>query len=429
MLWSARDRSMRDDWTTFAHDDVRSGFERADTGITTASVARLKRRWMRSLHETVWANPLAVAGLVYIATDRGNVYALDAPTGEVRWKQNVGMSVRMTPALVDGTLFVGTYGGLGVPGAKPHGASFEALDPRSGAIRWRTPLPGLVRSEPVIVKGVVYEGLAGGDPFSGCFNGRVISLDEHTGKPLNMVWMTSRKPNNGGGVWGPLSTDGTTIYVGTGNTCDNGDSGDSIVALSRSLKTVWQTSAKVEGLKDSDVGGGVALAGRYAYVAGKSGYLYKLDRSNGQILRRTDLMPWERDAGSIGTPTGDGSVLVISGGEYSDPDGRRTPGCIITGWDPDGSARYRFTSTYPVHGYAAFVTGVGFIMLDRQIVAFDARTGEQLWSEEMADFSYASPIVVPSGVYAVTNPGDVHAFGLSEAELAKAPAPPVNAFQ
>jgi hypothetical protein len=247
-----------------------------------------------------------------------------------------------------------------------------------------------------------------------------------------MVWTTSAKPNNGGGVWGPLSTDGSTIYVGTGNTCDHlggGDGGDSIVALSRSLKTVWQTSAKVDGVDDSDVGGGVALAGRYAYVAGKSGYLYQLERANGRIVRRTDLAPWGRNAGSIGTPTGDGSVLVISGGEYSNPEAPRTPGCIITGWGPDGTERYRFTSAYPVHGYAAFVTGVGFLALDRAIVAFDARTGDKLWSQELGDTSYASPVVVPSGVYVVTNGGDVNAFGLADDDIAQAPPPQVSAFR
>jgi outer membrane protein assembly factor BamB len=57
------------------------------------------------------------------------------------------------------------------------------------------------------------------------------------------------------------------------------------------------------------------------------------------------------------------------------------------------------------------VPGVGFIALDRHLVGFDAATGEELWSAELGDLAYASPVVVPSGVYAVTNSGDVFAFG------------------
>ncbi len=420
---ATNERALRDDWTTFAHDDLRSGYERRATGITRDTASLLRRRWLRALNEPVRASPLAVGGALYVATDQGNVYALDAATGDLRWKQRVGSSVRMTPALVHGTLFVGTYGALGPPGAVPHGATFQALDAQTGAVRWRRSLPGLVRSEPVIIDGVVYEGLAGGDPFSGCFDGRVIALDEKTGALLPMQWMTSPKHRNGGGIWGPLSTDGSTIYVGTGNTCDAqgiAGHGDSVVAMTRSLQTVWRASTKVSAGDDSDVGGGVALVGPYAYVAGKNGYFYQLDRATGRILRRTDLAPFKRDAGSIATPTGDGSVLVISGGVHSNPTAPSAPSCIISAFAPDGSERYRFTSEYPVTGYAAFVAGVGFIALDRSLVAFDSGTGERLWSADLGDFSYASPIVVPSGVYAVTNAGDVHAFGPPEESLANA---------
>jgi outer membrane protein assembly factor BamB len=244
----------------------------------------------------------------------------------MRWQRDIGSSVRMTPALVDGALLVGVYGEFGGPGEKPHGAAFLSLDAATGKIRWRTPLPGLVRSEPVVIDGVIYEGLAGGDPFSGCFDGRVVAIDQRTGAMLPHVRRSAARANNGVGIWGPLSTDGRTIYVGTGNACDEARSGagDSIVALTPSLRMVWRTSARVPGVEDSDVGGGVALVGGRAYVAGKSGYFYTLDRGDGRILERHDLNPFARNGGSIGTPTGDGSVLLISSGPKRDPDSAGT---------------------------------------------------------------------------------------------------------
>jgi outer membrane protein assembly factor BamB len=410
-----------DEWTTYAHDDRRSGFERKPTGITRATVSSLRRRWMRPLKERVRASPLVAGGTVYIASEEGTVFALDAASGDVRWVRDVGTSVRMTPALVNGALLVGVYGALGEPGKKPSKAAFVSLNAATGAVRWRTELPGLVRSEPVVIDGVIYEGLAGGDKFSGCFDGRIIALSEKTGALLPFRWRTSDRSENGGGIWGPLSTDGTSIYAGTGNTCDEAVGyGDSIVALSPSLRLRWHASARVPGVEDSDVGGGVVLDGERAHVAGKSGYLYDLDTRSGEIVRRIDLAPWARNGGSIGTPTGDGTVLVVSGGEKSDPARPSAPGCVITAFDKAGRALYHMETDNPVTGYAAFVPGVGFIVLDRRLVAFDARTGEVLWDSPLGDLGYASPVVVPSGLYAVNNVGDVFAFELDDRRAAMA---------
>jgi outer membrane protein assembly factor BamB len=173
-------------------------------------------------------------------------------------------------------------------------------------------------------------------------------------------------------------------------------------------------------VEDSDVGGGVVLDGERAHVAGKSGYLYDLDTRSGEIVRRIDLAPWARNGGSIGTPTGDGTVLVVSGGEKSDPARPSAPGCVITAFDKAGRALYHMETDNPVTGYAAFVPGVGFIVLDRQLVAFDARKGDVLWESPLGDLGYASPVVVPSGLYAVNNVGDVFAFELDDRRAALA---------
>lgn len=423
----ARLSASADDWTTFAHDDRRSGFQPQPTGLNRETVGTLQRRWMHSLGEPVRASPLVADGSIYVASDNGTVYALDAADGTLRWQRRIGDSVRMTPALVHGALLVGSYGVFGPAGAKPHGAAFYALDARTGAVRWRTPLPGLIRAEPVVLNGTIYEGLAGGDSFSGCFAGRVVALDERTGALRAPVWQTSDQANDGGGVWGPLSTDGSTIYFGTGNTCRSLGAaayGDSIVALRPDLRMVWHASAAVPGVDDSDVGGGVALIGPRAYVAGKSGYLYELERASGRVLARRDLAPFARNGGSIGTPTGDGTVLLISGGNERDPDlVGSAAGSVLTGFDRTGRVLYRLHSASVVNGYAAFVPGVGFAVLDRQLVAFDAANGAKLWAADVGEYAYASPVVVPSGVYAVTNAGDVFAFSSRSAAGAVAAVP------
>lgn len=416
----ARERAQRDDWWTFAHDQQRTGLETQDTGLNRDTVAHLGLRWTHALNQKTLASPLVVGGSVYVETDSGDVIALDAATGSQRWRVNIGNSVRMTPALVGDLLLVGVYGSLGRPKEQPRGASFVALSAATGAVRWRTALPGLVRSEPVIVGSNVYEGLAGGDDFSGCFNGRIVTLDLKTGRLQKPVWFAVDTPNDGGGIWAPLSTDGKQIYVGTGNSCSrlggNGF-GDAIVDLDpHDLHLIWHLPTAVPGVDDSDVGGGVTLIGDRAYVAGKSGYFYVMDRHTGKLVTRFDLAPYARNAGSIGTPTGDGDTIVITTGylhnPWSAPFSLQTAGGDLVAYDRDLHERYRIHSQNTVVGYAAFVPGVGFTAQDRRLTAFDSITGAVLWRGVLDDTAYASPTVVPSGVYEVTNRGTVFAYGL-----------------
>jgi len=61
---------------------------------------------------------------------------------------------------------------------------------------------GVIRSEPVVLGSVVYEGVAGGDADDGCVSGGIMALDERTGAPVRPFWQTAVLPG-GGGVWSP----------------------------------------------------------------------------------------------------------------------------------------------------------------------------------------------------------------------------------
>lgn len=405
-----------DDWATFAHDQARSGFESAPTGIDRTTVSSLKLRWSVSLHETVYASPIVSGGFVYVASDAGNVYAFDAVSGRLLWKTQVGNSVRMTPAAYDGMLFVGVHGVPIANGTPSTGAALVALDAATGAARWSAQPPnvggvGLIRSEPIVLGGVVYEGLAGGDDFTGCVNGGIMALDERSGMPVRAFWQTSAAPADGGGIWSPLSTDGTNLFTGTGNLCGANEGagfGDAIVSLGFGLAPNWVAHTFDPAGFDEDVGSGVNVANRLAYAVGKSGLLYALDRSNGLVVWTHDFMPYIRGAGGNGTPTGDGTMILVTGGKMS---AASPPGCTIGAFDLAGNPLYTLHSAFEVKGAAAFVPGIGFLGLDHTLVAFDAHTGAMLWSSgDLGDNMYASPAVVSSGVYTVTVRGDVSAF-------------------
>lgn len=398
------------DWTTYAHDDRRTGFQPADMGITRATARSLHLRWSIPLKETATASPIVAGDTVFVATERGNVYALRTDNGRVRWKRNVGNIVRMTPALVHGRLLVGTYGFYDT---KPqHGASMEALDPASGRILWKTPLAGVVRSEPVVIGGAVYEGIAGGDPESGCTSGRIVTLDERTGKLLPAAWFTSTRPRNGGGIWSPLSFDGRTLYFGTGNTCDDTGAQNAIVAVSPRLGTRWSTPAQAPGGQDEDVGGGAMILGHAAYAEGKSGVLYALDLGTGRPLWTADVHADHPGDGGFATPAGDGTILAVnSGGGSSNPPHRTK----LVAFDLSGHERYSIDQhivSTPSLG-ASFVRGVGFAGIDKSVVAFDAQTGATLWTYATIDAFYAVSAIAGSSVYDVDLSGNVYAFGRS----------------
>jgi outer membrane protein assembly factor BamB len=310
-----------DDWTTFAHDQLRSGYQPQTTGISKRNVASLRLRWRYETGESIQASPLVAAGRVYVETSNGNVIALDARTGKPVWQRATSAAIAMTPALADGMLFVGDH--------RPGGA-FMALDANTGRIVWQTPFPGGVRSEPVVAGGVVYEGETNGDA-PACNHGGVHALDERTGK-TRWIWYVDERPHEGGSVWSPLGYRTGRIIFGTGNACEAGvANADAVVELDASGKRAW-SFATAKSLADSDVGGGTLVLHGQAIVTGKNGLLYDIEEASGTVNWSTRLAS-ARGYGGVGTPSSDGTMLVVSAGYTSDPTTTHPPGGALYGID------------------------------------------------------------------------------------------------
>ena len=418
-----------DDWVTQDHDMNRTGLQLQNTGITKANVNSLKLRWAVPLGELVYASPIVANGTVYVSTGKGNVYALKVSDGKTIWKTNIGDYVRMTPTLADGLLFVGNYGlsNGAISHTPPVSANMTALDVKTGKIVWKTSVPGIVRGEPVVVNGVVYEGIAGGDTWNGCIAGHIAAFDEHTGKLLPKTWYTSPKPKNGGGIFSPISYDASskTLYFGTGNTCDETGTQNSIVAISSlDMKTRWVVSGDKpttheEALKEEagggiDVGCGITIRGDRVYCKSKSGFLYALDKNTGKKLWETDLQPYGGvGSAGIGTATGDGTMLMVNSGERQYR-GHNDGLTSFVAFDLAGHMKYvlQEQNTISLALSAAFIPGIGFVSLDNSLIAFDSQTGQKLWSSATQDSFYASPAIVASGLYDVDTSGNVYAYAL-----------------
>jgi eukaryotic-like serine/threonine-protein kinase len=120
------------------------------------------------------SSPAVVAGAVYFGSGDGNVYALDAASGTLRWKFHTGedpdthnqQGIQSSAVVADGTVYFGC-----------RDSHLYALDARSGTKRWEFSTgDSWVVSSPAVRSGVVY--------FATSDSGLVEALDARTGQTL-----------------------------------------------------------------------------------------------------------------------------------------------------------------------------------------------------------------------------------------------------
>ncbi len=146
------------------------------------------------------SSPVAGAGLIYFGSSDGNVYALDAATGALRWKFKTGDVVHSSPALADGTVFIGSWD-----------TYLYALDAASGKEKWRfktgedheTYNQVGIQASPAAANGVVYFG---------CRDANFYALDAISGKKL---WAYN---NKGSWVIGSAAVRDGKVYFATSDT-------------------------------------------------------------------------------------------------------------------------------------------------------------------------------------------------------------------
>jgi len=461
-----------DDWTTYAHDTARTGFETQATGITSTTVSSLTLTWRITPNPNCatqaesdaviadQASPLVANGFVYYADSCGYIAALSTTTGSVTWKRQLNVPALGgplgTPTLdaANNLLIVPVHGSAGSgctqtpPCANPaKGGYLAALNAQTGALVWeQTPLSaGNLRGEPIVVNGVVYEGLAGGDFFSGATNGGIFALNESTGAVIGSIPLVQAAPPgatyDGGGSWSPISYDGTYLYFGFGNTLNNNGLQDSVVRFDLQTEQLTQNFdlTTFDGKSDDeDVGGGEMLYGGNLYFEGKNGryYAYALDNPSVPIADSLVNTNSQAGSGAIWTPTTDGNVVAVSSGyNTKTPQFSSILHIFSIGGDADRCDSIQATNS-ALYSYAAFVSGVGFTGLDNDVpngtpdggangpapafVAFDD-TCNILWKAAASDilsYFYAGPAVVPSGVYAIDDMGNVYAWKLPSAAAA-----------
>ena len=290
------------------------------TGINKKNISKLGGAWFIHLEggkvpATMQATPVVVDGVLYIASGAGNIFAIDAATGAVKWKHE--------------TTFAGNYRGVAVGEGRVFSGERDnqliALDQRTGALIWKTqiadPVRGATSAPAIYHDGLVYMGVAGGE---GGVRGQFGAYDAKTGKEVWKFWTLPGPGERGHETWegdswkyggGPVWTHPAIdpelgmVYVPVGNASPDNDGtargGDnlftvSIVALDlKSGVYKWHFQEVHHDIWDYDNAISPVLAdiryeGRTRKVlmhGGKTGYLYILDRATGQPLVGVDERP------------------------------------------------------------------------------------------------------------------------------------------
>jgi len=324
--------------------------------IDTTNVKQLKGAWMARLKGSGYGGkysfegtPLVKAGVMYIVTGNDDVFALNAKTGEFLWERWSGIDQKISTvccgwdnrglAMGEGMVFLGQLD-----------ANVVALDIKTGKEVWKTPIEDWhngygVTSAPLYYDGIVYSGITGGE-FG--VRGRLTALDAKTGQIL-WRWYTLPGPGEPGSDTWPAGTDhsmrgGATIwntpaldpdlgliYFATGNCGPDFDgsmrAGDnlycaSIIALkAKTGEYAWHFQEVHHDIWDYDAVSPVVLFNaeingqprKGIAEAGKTGWVYLLDRTNGKPLigieeRPVPQEPHQKTAKTQPYPIGDAVV-------------------------------------------------------------------------------------------------------------------------
>jgi outer membrane protein assembly factor BamB len=132
-----------------------------------------KLDWKYATGRPVQSSPLVAGGLVYFGGRDAALHALDIKTGVEKWVYNSPQASWMpsSAALWNDTLYVGSSNAY----------TFYAINAATGEIKWKVTTPGRSFSSPAVAGGVVYYGDATGQ---GDGVGHLYALDALSGQQL-----------------------------------------------------------------------------------------------------------------------------------------------------------------------------------------------------------------------------------------------------
>ena len=315
--------------------------------------------------------PVIAYNRLYFANNSGVVFAVNAETGKRAWRFASGRCAAAAPAVSNGVVFQPL---LNAPpcNRKPSRrlrGEVIAFAAGFGKVRWRTRI-GPSESSPAVANGLVYVG---------DWYGRVVALDEKTGK-IRWTFRT------GAQIKGGVAVTGRRLYVGSYD--------HHVYALNALTgKLLWKAAAQQGlGRRGTFYSTPAAAYGR-VYIGATDGKVYSFGATSGKLR-------WSHSTGGYVYASPAVWERMVFAGSYS--------GRFFALDAATGDVRWRYRADGPISGSPTVVNGVVyFATLEGRTYGLDARTGRRLWS--FPDGSYTPVVADSERVYVV---GEARVYGM-----------------
>jgi len=327
---------------------------RGDSGLSgvqpgPAPSGSPKLAWRFDTGAELLSSPVLSDGTLFVATKGGDLLALDAATGTLRWRTHLtDYVIRSSPSVSGGTVYIGA------------GFALFAIDAATGETRWKAVTRYLGQSTPTVADGIVVissqeEWMYGFDAKSGAAIWRIPTDGVVFGAPAiangNVAFGTDK-----GTLYAVALSDGGVTWR---KTIDGGIvapavfSGDRVVFSTDRGQTLAVSAAKGETLWTAEVGTlqPMAVANGVIVIAATDGGIHALSLADGSA---TWLYPTgER---TIGPPTVVGDTAIVgAGSSLLSLDAR---GSLLGYYLAQGTVT---TSPLTADGYTFFGSADGFL--------------------------------------------------------------------
>ncbi len=316
--------------------------------------------------------PAVDAGLVFAASDKGELIAVNLDTGRKVWLKKLKLPLSAGPGAGFGMVVVGSSKGTVV-----------ALDGATGRELWRARVNSELLSEPAITaKVVVFRSV----------DGRLQGFDSSNGHEL---WSVEQQVPR-------LSLRGTAIPVTTKDVAVSGFDNGKVMAVNLTTgDTVWDTAlasphGRTELDRLVDIDSAVRVVGENVFAAGFQGRTAMLALDSGQIW-------WAHDMSSYRGLAVDEENLFVT----------QSDGVVVALRQRDGSELWRNDKLKRRGLSTPAVTSTAIALADYQgyLHWLDKTTGELVARERVAKFRVSNaPIAAQDTVVVLTDAGNLAAF-------------------
>jgi outer membrane protein assembly factor BamB len=265
-----------------AYETVFFGTENGEVVALDANTG--EQKWRVTVKGEVLAAPAIDAGIVLVNTGSGYIFALNADDGEQVWSSESDvppLSLRgvSSPAAVNGGAIIGTATGKLIVNIIETGQTAweQVISSATGV----TELERIVDidSEPLV---------SGGNVYVISYDGTLASVELRTGR---VIWKREYKS------FRRMSLSGSTLYLV--------DVNSNVYALdSRNGVELWSQGALKQRLLT-----GVTPIGNYLVAGDKYGYLHWFDQADGKVVARLEVGGDDEDEGIYHAPVVDADII------------------------------------------------------------------------------------------------------------------------